>query len=97
MKNIIRWVLRAISLIVFGLSLFSAWMFYIFYLKWARVFEDGRYFDPVEDVVYHDTSFIWGVISFVWLLLAILLWLVAPKMNRVRTDSGDSANLATKK
>jgi cbb3-type cytochrome oxidase subunit 3 len=84
MKTAVRWVLRVISLIAFGLSLLSAWMFYVFYLKWAWVFEDGRYFDPVEDVVYHDTSSVWGVISFVLLLIAIALWLVASKIKNKR-------------
>ena len=48
--------------------------------------EDGRYFDPVEEVVYHDTSLIWGVISFLLLLISIVLWLVASKIKRVKTD-----------
>jgi hypothetical protein len=87
MKTIVRWGLKIISLITFGFSLLSAWMFYVFYLKWVWVFEDGRYFDPVEEVVYHDTSFIWGVISFVLLLLSSLFWFVASRIKRVRTDS----------
>ena len=28
-------------------------MFYEFYLRWYGRFENGRYFDPVESVVYH--------------------------------------------
>jgi hypothetical protein len=86
MKTVARWGLKILSLITFGLCLLSAWMFYVFYLKWAWVFEDGRYFDPLEEVVYHDTSFIWGVISFVLLLFSILIWFVASKIKRVRTD-----------
>ena len=82
MKTIVRLGLRAISLFTFGFSVVSAWLFYTFYLKWAWVFEDGRYFDPEEEVVYDDASFIWGVISFSLLLLSILLWLVASKINR---------------
>ena len=98
MKTVVRWGLKIISLITFGLSVLSAWMFYVFYLKWVWVFEDGRYFDPVEEVVYHDTSFIWGVISFFLLVISIVLWLVALKMNRVRTDLRRTRrNLATKK
>ena len=80
MKTAVRWVLRVISLITFGLSVLSFWLFYVFYLKWAWLFEDGRYFDPVDGVVYHDTSFIWGVISSLLLLISIALWLVASKI-----------------
>jgi cbb3-type cytochrome oxidase subunit 3 len=86
MKTVLRWGLKIISLITFGLSVLSFWLFYVFYLKWAWVFEDGRYFDPVEGVVYHDTSFVWGVISFFLLLISIVLWLVASKIKRVRRD-----------
>src|SRR6185436_14182072 len=82
MMTVLRWALKIISLFTFGFSVLSAWMFYVFYLKWAWVFEDGRYFDPVEEVVYEDTSFIWGVISFVLLLLSVVLWLVASKTKR---------------
>src|SRR5688572_24430461 len=84
MKTVARWGLKIISLITFGLSVLSAWMFYVFYLKWAWVFEDSRYFDPVEGVVYHDTSLIWGVISFVLLLFSILIWFVASKIKDKR-------------
>lgn len=86
MKTAVRWGFKVISLCTFGFSVVSAWLFYVFYLRWAWVFEGGRYFDPEEAVVYHDTSFIWGVISFLLLLLSILLWFVAPKIKRVRTD-----------
>jgi hypothetical protein len=84
MKTVVRWGLKILSLIAFGLCLLSAWMFYVFYLKWVWVFEDGRYFDPVEEVVYHDTGLVWGVISFLLLLLSILLWFVASKIKNKR-------------
>jgi hypothetical protein len=86
MKTVVRWGLKIVSLFTFGLSVLSALMFYVFYLKWAWVFEDGRYFDPVEEVVYEDTSVIWGVITLFFLLLSILLWFVASKIKRARTD-----------
>ena len=73
-------VLRLISLLTFALCLLAGWMFYIFYLKWLPVFEDWRYFDPEEGVVYHDTSFVWGVLSLAALLISIALWLVARKI-----------------
>ena len=84
MKTVVRWGLKIISLFTFGLSVLSAWMFCVFYLKWAWVFEEGRYFDPVEEVVYEDTSFIWGVIFFFLLLLSILFWFVASRITRAR-------------
>jgi len=41
MKTVVRWGLKIISLVTFGLSVLGAWMFYVFYLKWVWVFEDG--------------------------------------------------------
>ena len=38
----------------------------------------------MEEVVYHDTSFIWGVISFLLLSLSILFWFVASRTKRVK-------------
>ena len=73
-------VLKFISLFMLSLCLLTGWLFYVFYLKWFSVFENGRHFDPVEEVVYHDTSFIWGVISTFLLLVSIVLWLLATKI-----------------
>jgi hypothetical protein len=72
-------ILRLISLFAFALCLLFVWMFYGFYLKWLSVFEDGRYFDPETGVVYHDTGFMWGVLSLAALLISIALWLIARK------------------
>jgi hypothetical protein len=57
-------------------------MFYVFYLKWFSLFENGRYFDPVEEVVYDESSFIWGIISLFLLLVSALLWVLATKIKR---------------
>jgi hypothetical protein len=73
-------VLKIISLLMLTLCLLTGWLFYEFYLKWFSVFENGRYFDPEMEVVYHDTSFIWGVISSFLLLVSIVLWLLATKI-----------------
>ena len=35
MKTVVRWGLKSISLITFGLSVLSTWLFYVFYLKWV--------------------------------------------------------------
>jgi hypothetical protein len=72
--------LKIISLFTFGLFLLSGWMFYVFYLKWVSLFENGRYFDPKEEVVYDESSFIWGIISLFLLLIFALLWLLATKI-----------------
>jgi hypothetical protein len=72
--------LKIISLFIFGLGLLSGWLFYEFYLKWISVFENGRYFDPGSGVVYHDSSFILGLLSLCLLLVSVLLWLLATKI-----------------
>ena len=73
-------VLRLISLLAFILCLLFGWLFYEFYFKWLSVFEDGRYFDPGTGVVYHDSGFVWGVLSLATLLISIALWLIARKI-----------------
>ena len=82
MKTLVRLALRLVSLLAFSLGAVCAWLFYVFYFKWISVFEDGRYFDPVEEVVYHDTSSIYGVFSLSLVLLAVILWLLASRMKR---------------
>lgn len=72
--------LKIISLFTFGGSLFFSWLFYIFYLKWVFLFENGRYFDPVEEVVYHDSSSVYGIFFLFLLLVSVALWLVASKL-----------------
>jgi hypothetical protein len=74
--------LKIISLFTFGLCLLSGWMFYVFYLKWISLFENGRYFDPKEEVVYDESSFIWVILSLFLLLVSALLWVLATKIKR---------------
>ena len=69
--------LKIISLLTFGGCLFFFWLFYIFYLKWVFLFENGRYFDPVEEVVYHDSSSVHGIFSLFMLLVSVALWLLS--------------------
>jgi hypothetical protein len=78
--RVLRGALKTISIFIFGLCLVFGWMFYEFYLKWITVFEDGRYFDPHEGVVYHDTSSILGIISLALLLISVVIWLLASKI-----------------
>ena len=79
---LLRGGLKIISLFTFGLCLLSVWMFYVFYLKWYSLFENGRYFDPKEEVVYDESSFIWGIISLFLLLVSALVWVLATKIKR---------------
>jgi len=76
--------LRIISLFTFGGSVFFGWLFYVLYLKWVFRFENGRYFDPVDEVVYEDSSLIMGIISLFLLLFSVLLWLAASKIKNQR-------------
>ena len=76
--------LKIISLFTFGGCLFFFWLFYIFYLKWVFLFENGRYFDPVDEVVYEDDSLILGIIFLFLLLISVVLWLVASKIKGKR-------------
>ena len=80
--RLLRGALKIISLFTLGLCLLSVWMFYVFYLKWFSLFENGRYFDPVEEIVYDESSFIWGIISLFLLLVSVLLWVLATKIKR---------------
>ena len=72
--------LKTISVIILAGSLFFGWLFYQLYLKWVFLFENGRYFDPVDDVVYEDESLILGVISLFLLLFSVVIWLLASKL-----------------
>lgn len=76
--------LRIISLFTFGASLFFGWLFYVFYLKWVFLFENGRYFDPVEEVVYEDDSLVLGILSLFLILISVVLWLLASKIKSKR-------------
>lgn len=76
--------LKIISLFTLGGCLFFFWLFYVFYLKWVFLFENGRYFDPVEAVVYEDSSSVLGIFSLFLLLISVVLWLVASKIKGKR-------------
>src|SRR5687768_12784676 len=73
-------VLKIFSVVTFGGSLFFGWLFYVFYLKWVFLFENGRYFDPVEEVVYEDDSLVLGIIFLFLFLFSVVLWLLASKL-----------------
>lgn len=80
----LRATLKIISLFAFGASLLFGWLFYNLYLKWIFRFENGRYFDPVEEVVYEEDSFISGIVSFFLFLFSVVLWLLASRIKSKR-------------
>ena len=80
----LRAALKIISLFTFGASLLFGWLFYVFYLKWIFRFENGRYFDPVEGVVYEEDSFISGIVFLFLFLFSVVLWLLASKIRSKR-------------
>ena len=84
-RTLLRAALKTISVIICGGSLFFGWVFYQLYLKWFFLFENGRYFDPVDDVVYEDDSLIVGIISLFLLLFSVVLWLLASKLRSKAT------------
>lgn len=56
---------------------FFFWIYIEFYWKYRDLFENGRYFDPDEGVVYHEQSAIWGAMAAVFILGSIaLVWSV---------------------
>lgn len=82
--RILSAALRIISLFTFGASLFFGWLFYVFYLKWVFLFENGRYFDPVDGVVYEDDTLFLGILSLFLILISVVLWLVASRIKGKR-------------
>jgi hypothetical protein len=76
--------LKIISLFTFGGCLFFFWLFYVFYLRWVFLFENGRYFDPVEEVVYQDSSSVLGIFSLFLLLFSVVLCLLASRVKSNR-------------
>jgi hypothetical protein len=61
------------------LSLCSLICFFLFYqLYWMRTFDsEGRSFDPIEGVVYQESSFVWGLVGCA--LLSLLFFLQRKK------------------
>jgi hypothetical protein len=59
-QKLLSGLLRVFSSVALVVSVLSGWLFYQLYFKWRSLFEEGRYFDPEESVVYHDSSFCLG-------------------------------------
>lgn len=69
-----RW-LSAVSAILGALALLCAYLFYDAYWQYRSLYQDnGRYFDIETAVVYHDTSFYWGLIAIALAGLAFLAY-----------------------
>lgn len=84
--------LKTISVLTFSGSLFFFWVFYQLYLKWFFRFENGRYFDPVEEVVYEEDSFISGIISLFLFLFSVVLWLLASRIKSKRNEKFEKSD-----
>jgi Sec-independent protein secretion pathway component TatC len=72
-------VVRIISIVLFLLGLLCAWMFYATYLKWAYLFENGRYFDPRDSVVHHDSNVVWVILALAFIFPAAAIWILSRK------------------
>ena len=87
---VLRVLLYITAVVTFAVGLLWWWMFYVFYLKWVTVFENGRYFDPVDEVVYTDSGMVHGVIAAIlWLICAAAVFAVR-KLSGMRRDEGAS-------
>jgi len=53
-----RWRARVGAVLCLGLSAFFYYAWYAFYWKWDFN-ELGRYYDPVDQVVYTSSGFVW--------------------------------------
>lgn len=81
-------LLGVVAVITFAAGLLFWWMFYVFYLKWVNVFENGRYFDPVDSIVHHDTAMVNGVIaSVLWLVCGAAVFPVAMAVRKRPTET----------
>lgn len=54
----VRWLARGAALACLALSGFFFYAWYAQYLRWDFN-ELGRYYDPVDQVVYTDSGFVW--------------------------------------
>ncbi|KGD88143.1 membrane protein [Achromobacter sp. RTa] len=68
------WLLRAAGGVCMGLSGLSFYAWYAQYLKWDFN-ELGRYYDPVDQVVYTESGFVWILPAGALLIAGLLcLW-----------------------
>ena len=66
------WRARVGAVLCLGLSAFFYYAWYAFYWKWD--FNDlGRYYDPVDQVVYTSSGFVWVLPATASLVAGLLL------------------------
>ena len=84
MRNLklISGALGAAAAVAFALALVFGLFFYTFYLKWAALFENHRYFDPQSGIVYHDSSSLYGILAALFLFISISCLLVRWKLTK---------------
>jgi len=66
----------------FGMALVFGMFFYTFYLKWAALFENHRYFDPQSGIVFHDSSSVYGIFAALFLLTSPACLLLRRRVNK---------------
>ncbi|MBB1594201.1 hypothetical protein [Achromobacter sp. UMC46] len=66
-----RWPARIAAALLLLLSAFFYYAWYAFYLKW-EFNELGRYYDPVDQVVYTSSGFVWVLPATVLLAAGLL-------------------------
>jgi len=58
-------------------------MFYVSYWQRHDCFnEEGRCFDPLSGVVYHEQSFVWGPIGIAFVLAGVVVALSGTRHHR---------------
>lgn len=72
MLNIEKVLKKSILFILFLSSLICFFLFYQLYWIWTFDSE-GRAFDPVEGIVYQESSMVWGILGFSCLVASILV------------------------
>ncbi len=84
MKNVklISGALGVAAAVAFALALVFGMFFYTFYLKWAALFENHRYFDPQSGIVYHDSSSVHGILAALFLLTSASCLLLRWKLTQ---------------
>lgn len=79
-----RWLARIGAAVCLGISALCFYAWYAFYLKWDFN-ELGRYYDPVEQVVYTSSGAVWILPATVLLAVGmVLLWRGGRRRKRLR-------------
>lgn len=72
-----RWLSYAVEIVLAGLGLAAAALFYERYWRWRDCFNElGRCFDPAtQDVYLEQAGLVWGMFTVVFLGAAVVLML----------------------